>query len=484
MREVRLPVIGTVATWRHEARLLAVEGVPSDEVLWHCGEGSGDLFADGSNASNNVASSIEIRLSKVALSSIQSALCHSDPERFARAYDVVLRLSRGDVRWGDRSDAGVRRILEQAKAVGRDIHKMHAFVRFRELPSDCDRRGFAAWFEPEHNIVEAATPFFAKRFGDMDWMIVTPTITAQFFDGTLAFAETTEDARLPKDDTEDLWRTYYASIFNPARLMVKAMTSEMPKKYWKNLPEADLIPELIRTAPERAAAMEAARPTSPPARAAAIQAMAAKPSPFVPAPGSPEALRRDAAGCTRCPLYRPATQAVFGEGPPDADVMIVGEQPGDREDLVGRPFVGPAGELFDEVAASAGLHRSRVYITNAVKHFKFKPQGKRRIHQRPNTSEIEACRRWLDHERQLIRPKLIVAMGATALQSLTGSGDGLLNRRGRLEQTQDGTPLLVTLHPSYILRLKDRAAALKARSDFQDDLAAAASFYVADSGMR
>lgn len=154
-------------------------------------------------------------------------------------------------------------------------------------------------------------------------------------------------------------------------------------------------------------------------------------------------------------------------------MMIVGEQPGDREDLAGRPFVGPAGQLFDEEAAAAGLDRGSVYVTNAVKHFKFAPRGKRRIHQKPDAGEVTACRWWLDLERDLVRPRLIVAMGATALASLTGSGAGILKRRGSVERLDDGTPVFVTVHPSYILRLPDEAARVEERRRFRDDLQAA-----------
>lgn len=467
MREVVLPLIGTVAAWRREARKLASAGVRAEDVVWRVGEGSGDLFAGTSVPAGTPR---EIRVSKAAIDTIESALSHSDPERFARAYATVLRLSDGAVRWGDRSDPAIRTIMAEAKAVGRDIHKMHAFVRFRELPSDTPRRAFAAWFEPEHPIVEAATPFFAKRFGDMDWVIATPTLTAHFIEGKLSFTETRPAERPPEDATEELWRTYFASIFNPARLMVSAMCSEMPKKYWKNLPEAALIPDLIRDAPRRAAEMQAAMPTEPPRRRAEVARAMAKREAEAPAPGSLDEARAMAARCTRCPLHGPATQTVFGEGPSDAPLMIVGEQPGDREDLAGRPFVGPAGEVFDAEAKAAGLDRSRVYVTNAVKHFKFTPRGKRRIHQRPDAGEVEACRWWLDLERRLVKPRLIVAMGATACASLTGSGNGLLKRRGRIEMAHDGTPVLVTLHPSYILRLPDEAARHSARTHLRDDL--------------
>jgi uracil-DNA glycosylase len=468
MHEIVLPRIGSVAAWRETARALAAAGIPAGSTVWRVGRGEGELFAVPLPA--GAAEGRKLSISRAALETLESALCHSDPERFARAYGAVLRLCEGEVHWPDRSDPAIRRILAQAKSVARDIHKMHAFVRFREVPADGPRRAFAAWFEPEHNIVEAAAPFFARRFGDMDWVIATPVLTARFVSGALAFQETAPGARPPEDATEELWRTYYASIFNPARLMVKAMQTEMPRKYWRNLPEATLIPDLIRSAPQRAAAMQAAPPTQPPARRAMVARAMARPEREMPQDGTLDALRAGARSCTRCPLHGPATQTVFGEGPPDAPLMIVGEQPGDQEDLAGRPFVGPAGALFDAEAAAAGLDRGAAYVTNAVKHFKFTPRGKRRLHQRPDAGEIQACRWWLDLERRLVRPRLILAMGATACAALTGSGQGLLKRRGGLEQTEDGIDLLVTVHPSYILRLPDAALREEERDRFRADL--------------
>lgn len=225
--------------------------------------------------------------------------------------------------------------------------------------------------------------------------------------------------------------------------MVKAMQSEMPKKYWKNMPEATFIPQMIADAPARA--MAEAAPTLPPARMAQVKAQLASYASAWdgPAEDLPKAIR----ACTRCPLHCHATQAVPGEGPAEADLMVVGEQPGDMEDLTGRPFVGPAGQLFDSIAAEVGLNRKAAYVTNAVKHFKFMPRGKRRIHQRPETSEIEHCRWWLDAEIAQVRPGLVLAMGATAAQSLTGDGTRILSRHGTVETRPDGLPVLITLHP-------------------------------------
>jgi DNA polymerase len=177
----------------------------------------------------------------------------------------------------------------------------------------------------------------------------------------------------------------------------------------------------------------------------------------------------DAAGCTRCPLYRNATQTVFGQGPANARVMLVGEQPGDKEDEAGLPFVGPAGRILDNALREAGIDRDRVYVTNAVKHFKNVPRGKRRIHQRPNTYEIERCRWWLDRELALITPDLAVALGSTAARSLAGRAVTIAKARGRRMSFRQGLDGLVTIHPSYILRLRDAAKA-EAYRDFVADL--------------
>ncbi|MEM8754303.1 MAG: UdgX family uracil-DNA binding protein, partial [Pseudomonadota bacterium] len=272
-----------------------------------------------------------------------------------------------------------------------------------------------------------------------------------------------------------LWRTYYASIFNPSRLMTKAMRAEMPRKFWRNLPEASLIPELVRTAPARAQAMRDAAPTSPPDWAEAARRRRGNDGER-PALAGMDKIIEAARRCDRCPIGRSATQLVWGEGPTDAPLMIVGEQPGDREDLIGRPFVGPAGALFDQVAEAAGLDRRRAYVTNAVKHFKFAPRGKRRLHQRPNAGEVDACRWWLELEAKHIRPKLALALGATAARALTGSGEAITSRRGRFEEGVAGTPVFLSIHPAFLLRLRDPDERARQTQAFEDDLRRVAEF--------
>jgi DNA polymerase len=173
------------------------------------------------------------------------------------------------------------------------------------------------------------------------------------------------------------------------------------------------------------------------------------------APQSLKQLRAAEADCTRCPLYRKATQVVPGEGPARARIMMVGEQPGDKEDIAGKPFVGPAGRVLNQAIAAAGIDRSQVFITNAVKHFKFTPRGKRRLHKKPNAHEIERCHWWIDIERALVKPRVVVALGATAVRSIMGKPMTIGKIRGRLMDAPDGGKVVATIHPSYILRIDD-----------------------------
>jgi uracil-DNA glycosylase len=179
-------------------------------------------------------------------------------------------------------------------------------------------------------------------------------------------------------------------------------------------------------------------------------------------------------GCKRCPLYRDATQAVPGEGPSRAAFMLVGEQPGDKEDLAGKPFVGPAGRILDAALQDAGIAREETFVTNAVKHFKHEMRGKRRLHKRPNTYEVERCKLWLDHERSLVKPSTIVALGVTAARSLTGKTVTIAKLRGQPLDLADGTRLIVTVHPSALLRIRDEDDRHAAYRNFVADLKAAA----------
>ena len=198
-------------------------------------------------------------------------------------------------------------------------------------------------------------------------------------------------------------------------------------------------------------------------------------TPFLPERASLASLRKAAAGCRGCHLWRPATQTVFGEGPEDARVVLVGEQPGDREDTEGRPFVGPAGRELDRGLVAAGIDRGEVYVTNAVKHFKFEERGKRRIHQTPRQIEIKACRPWLDEEIEVLAPEAVVALGATAAKALLGSSFRVSRERGRLLQSDMAPVVSATIHPSAILRTRGEEERQAEREAFAMDLAVVAS---------
>jgi DNA polymerase len=309
----------------------------------------------------------------------------------------------------------------------------------------------------------------------MPWSILTPDVCAHWDGHVVSFTPGVSKADAPSEDRlEETWRRYYASIFNPARLKVKAMQAEMPKKYWRNLPEASLIRPLIAGAAQAAADMIAHAATDPhKAQKKPDRSMTTK-SPA--SDTSLKALREEAADCRACPLWKDATQTVFGEGPQHAQILLVGEQPGDKEDLAGKPFVGPAGQMLDRALEEAGIDRKKVYVTNAVKHFKFVARGKIRLHQKPNTSEIKACRQWYERELASIKPVLVVAMGATAAQSVLGKITPINKNRGHPIDLGDGINALVTVHPSYLLRLPDADAKAREYHRFVEDLRIAAAF--------
>lgn len=190
-------------------------------------------------------------------------------------------------------------------------------------------------------------------------------------------------------------------------------------------------------------------------------------------------LKKAVDGCRRCPLFENATQGVVGEGATDAQVMLVGEQPGDKEDLQGHPFVGPAGRILDRAMKDAALDRARTFVTNAVKHFKFQPRGKRRMHQKPDGGEIQQCRLWLEHELDMVNPGLIVALGATAARSVVGKVVTISKLRGELVDLPDQRKLLATVHPSYLLRIREEADKRREYDRFVDDLGRAAEWAAA-----
>jgi uracil-DNA glycosylase len=458
---VALPEADDFDFWRERARGLVQCDIPPDRVAWVEPGGAGNLFSHGDRRLPVPGRDARpVRASRAFVELAKSAICHSDPERFALLYRVLWRLQTKPRLLEDAADPDIRRLHELAKAVRRDIHKMRAFVRFRMVEDGEGAEHYVAWFEPEHHILRANAGFFVRRFANMRWSILTPKGSLHWDGERLDEGPPAQRGDAPAGDpAEDLWRKYYASIFNPARLKVGAMLKEMPRKYWKNMPEAALIPELVAGAQAREAQMVAAGTLD----------MGEKPT-------SLSAIDKAIHACRMCPIGFLDNQAVMGEGPRDYDkgfsgLMIVGEQPGDQEDLAGRPFVGPAGQLLDRHLERAGIDRRAAYVTNAVKHFKFVQRGKRRLHQSPTAKEIDICRWWVEGERALVQPKLILAMGASAARGMLGKTVSISKARGAPIALDDGSELWVTAHPSYLLRLDGPAREEQSRM-FDADLAA------------
>ncbi len=457
---VHLPAPDDFAFWRERARGLVQCDVPPDRVAWVEPGATGDLFGDSPARSERrlpvpPAEAPPVRASQRFLAVARSAALHSDPARFGLLYRVLWRLQRYPRLMEDKADIEVRRLEELAKSVRRDAHKMHAFVRFREVEEEGGMPHFVAWFEPDHHILRAEAGFFMRRFANMRWSILTPRGSIHWDGESMHEGPPARRGDAPSGDpVEDLWRAYYASIFNPARLKVGAMLSEMPKKYWKNLPEAALIPQLIAGAQAREARMVASGSRDRGERPATLE-------------GIGTAIH----ACRMCPIGELDNRAVMGEGPLAAPLMIIGEQPGDQEDHTGRPFVGPAGELLDDYLQAAGIDRRQAYVTNAVKHFKFTWKGKHRLHQSPGAKEIDTCRWWLEAERAIVKPRLVLALGASAARGLLGKTVSITRARGTPMRLDDGTELWVTAHPSYLLRLDGEAREEQARL-FAADLAA------------
>lgn len=467
--------------WREKARRLIQANISPDGVLWDGAEGS--LFGN-SNAIPEPINSTPFRVSPDFIKAAKFASHHADPSKWGLFYRMLWRQVRKKNRQLLQrvSDPDVVRLRAMEKDLRRDIHKMHAFVRFKKVGEDqaSNREQFVAWFEPAHRIMPLTAGFFQKRFTGMDWSIFTPTGSAHWDGKTLQLAPGVPHMEAPDDEElENLWRGYYKSIFNPARLKTKAMQAEMPKKYWKNLPEAGLIEELIRDSRGRVGGMmdTEERPARE-LRNSYLMKLEQLTLAGEQTVESPEnfigqdlpTLAEAAAACQACPLHENATQTVFGEGPADARIMLVGEQPGDQEDLAGKPFIGPAGKLLTEILAEAGIDREKAYLTNSVKHFKWKPRGKMRLHQTPGVRERKACQPWVLAEIAQVQPEVLICLGSTAAKSLIDPNFKITQQRGLIEAPNLAPKVIATIHPSYLLRIPDKTQVAAERQKFIADL--------------
>ena len=461
--------------WRDHARRLLQAGIAPEQVTWTV-EGrreAGELDLSPSaifpeQGSDPIAP--PVRISKTLLSLINTALLHSNEDRFDLAYRILYRAQSIPGLHRNPADPDMLKLNRHAKAIRRDIHKMHAFVRFRKIGDSAGREQFVAWFEPDHHITQAVAPFFRNRFTGMDWLIVTPGASIAWDGQKLSVGPGGCKDDVPQEDViEAEWRTYYANIFNPARVKIGAMKSEMPMKYWKNLPEAELIPSLLEQAGTRVEAMVARGQED-----MLFEDRMDKPAANLPT--SLDQLYTLLEQQTDAPMEKFSDRLVRGIGPDHADLMIIGEQPGDQEDREGRPFVGPAGQLLDRVFEETGIDRQQTFLTNAVKRFKYTQRGKRRLHETPNVGEINYYRWWVEQEIRLVDPRLVVALGATAARSLTGKPVKISRHRGEILSGADGRSILITVHPSYLLRIPDEQGRQVEYAKFVRDLQLANQF--------
>jgi len=461
MTRVELASVTDWVGYSRAVRRLLADGVAPEQVRWRiAGETPADLFdADGDAAPSSAGAFSEppaLHLPRRFVEAARDAFLHADEARFALLHRLSMRIAADARAWDEPLDPDRLRLERLRHDVQREIHKMHAFVRFRPVETAEGVR-HVAWFEPGHHVAEPAAGFFARRFAAMRWSLLTPRVRIDWDGGALRFGPGAgRDAAPAADAGEALWLAYYRSIFNPARVKLATMKKEMPVRFWRNLPEAAAIAPLVAAADERRSHMVAAAADTRRRRGARSAPEAAV--------DALDALRRDARRCRDCPVADRATQAVFGEGDSRARLMIVGEQPGDEEDLRGRPFQGPAGRLLREAFATLGWDASRLWLTNAVKHFHHELRGRRRMHRTPGQQEAEACLRWLDAEIEVLRPEAIVALGATAARSLLGRPVSVTQHEGEWIAREDGIPVLVCLHPAALLRADPaRRAGMQAR---------------------
>ena len=434
--------------WREAARRLRAHRIAPEAAIWTV-DGARELLDPDGEAAGVPAFTVP----RAFLDLSGAVILHRSDERFSLLYRLLWRLADKPGLLSDQSDPDVRKAHGFARAVAQAEHQMKAFTDFKRFMGADGREVDVGWFEPAHRVTEAAIPFFTRRFGARRFSVLTPDVCAHWDGRELSFTPGADPADGPRQDSlEDYWRARnprQARLISEPIAHAEANTAAMASQS---------LPTPTRSATSSSRVVRAAQRAS---RDASYDGEAVT---------TLEEIHAGVQMCRRCDLYRDATQGVSGEGPARAKLMFVGEQPGDQEDLAGRPFVGPAGQMFDKALAAAGVPREQAYVTNAVKHFKHELRGKKRIHKTPNTGEVTACRWWLENERRIVRPRVIVAMGATAALSVFGKPMAIGKLRQQALQLSDQAQGVVTYHPSYLLRLPDADAKAKAYAMFVEDL--------------
>ncbi|MFP3566325.1 UdgX family uracil-DNA binding protein [Paraburkholderia sp. SIMBA_030] len=477
----RIPIEPSFAAWRRAARALLRQGVEPGQIEWiesddaaaHGENGISDparqdthaLAATGteatsgtsgaSNASDTTTTATAFAVPAIPrelLTRLKTAGCFRAPDRWALLYRVLWRWTHGERNVLDPDDADSALLDQRIQAVERETDDLLALTLFRRRDPSMGPPEFVGWYEPHHDLLARAAARLAPRTGESTWMLTTPH-GAAFWNGMLlrigqplpdeaahsaqaSAANAMTGEAITSEPTEALWLAYYASAFNAAQ-------SSVPLRYWRTPPAGPPLPAQLALARTRLGAQSApvTVPDAPPVEYSAL-------TPPFREPTGPLAT------CRRCALWRNATHAVAGAGPAHAAIMVVGEQPGEQEDRQGEPFTGPAGQLLDAVLARAGVERAALYLTYAVKHYKWEWLDQQRVHRTPAQREVEACQYWLEEELTRIAPRVVVTLGPTALKALTGPHVNLSEYLGQTI-AHDGRLIVPTYHPSYALRTAD-----------------------------
>ncbi|MFL9910964.1 UdgX family uracil-DNA binding protein [Paraburkholderia sp. RL17-337-BIB-A] len=490
----RISIEPSFAVWRRTARILLRQGVEPSRIEWvesgseaavaspgaghdagvgHAVQSSataaveslssslasasatGEPDAESTRtAAGNVATSTAgvLAIPRELLSWLRTAACFRAPDRWSLVYRVLWRWTHGERKVLDLDDPDGALLDQRIHTVEHETDDLLTLTLFRRRDPSMGPPEFVGWYEPHHDLLERAAARFAARMGESTWMLATPH-GAVFWNGMLLRSgrplveehEQTSQAltanamtgeAVTSTPTEALWLAYYASAFN-------AQPSPVPLRYWRMPPAGPPLPAHLARKRSRLGAQSTAI-TVPPTPPVEYSAM----TPPLREPTGPLAT------CRRCALWRNAKQAVAGAGPDHAAIMVVGEQPGEHENQHGEPFTGPAGQLLDAVLARAGLERQALYLTYAVKHYKWETLDGARVHRTPVRREVEACQYWLEKELTRIAPRVVVTLGATALRALTGAHVNLSEYLGQTI-AHEGRLIVPAWHPSYALGMAD-----------------------------
>lgn len=425
-------------TWREEARKLLQDNIKPEAIIWNeTNTKQQSLFP--TEVSLN-PTKINFNIPATFLKLAETVCHHRDPERFNSLYHMLWRLVHENKNLLYISSDSLTNMLElMHKSVRRDVHKTKAFVRFRKSINFAGVENFIAWHKPDHYSLPLSAPFFKRRFSVMCWTILTPDQSVYYDGNDLHFGPGAKASDAPNEDLmEELWKEFYRAIFNPSRIKIKAMKKEMPVRHWATLPEAKIINEMLAEAPKRVEKM-----------IKYSEGYAFSASDFIPNNPTLENLKIASKTCQGCPLYYSNHHTALGIGTRNAKLMIVCEQPDDIEDKTGIMLISEAGKLLKKALKDAEINKDSLYITYAVKHFKFAYDQGKRQYKAPNLKDITNCRPWLIAEIKQISPKIIVCLGLTASRSLINSNFKQANQGKFIKK--DGLTYLASYDPLTIL---------------------------------